>query len=432
MKKNRKLGLAVLIPVTAILLGIVVSSLLIALTGVSPLKAFGVLVSGAFGVSGKVWPLWITLGQATPLILTGLAATYAFRVGIFCIAQEGQYVFGAIMAAWLGVSLDWPPILLIPFVMLMSMCIGGLYGLIPAVLKVKLGVNEIISSIMLNNISTLALEYLVAFPLRADAGQKAQSAVLPRSIWLPQFINGSRWGVSFVIAITIIIISYYYIWKTPKGYELRMVGQAPQFARYGGLKSDNVVLRTMFISGGIAGLAGCLEVLGNYHRIMTGFSSGLGFDGLSVAMLGGSHPVGVVIVAILLAGIRQGAQLGLQINLKIPRELGGVLIALVILFIATENIYKPALEKIYNRAIDWGRRWNENRMLKKAVPAGSVGASSAFGRTSGSTEAHSSPGVLGPSETSETSGSPSVSGSSGTSGTITEANSTINGAGGVK
>lgn len=420
MKKNRKLGLAVLIPVTAILLGIVVSSLLIALTGVSPLKAFGVLVSGAFGVSGKVWPLWITLGQATPLILTGLAATYAFRVGIFCIAQEGQYVFGAIMAAWLGVSLDWPPILLIPFVMLMSMCIGGLYGLIPAVLKVKLGVNEIISSIMLNNISTLALEYLVAFPLRADAGQKAQSAVLPRSMWLPQFINGSRWGVSFVIAITIIIISYYYIWKTPKGYELRMVGQAPQFARYGGLKSDNIVLRTMFISGGIAGLAGCLEVLGNYHRIMTGFSSGLGFDGLSVAMLGGSHPVGVVVVAILLAGIRQGAQLGLQINLKIPRELGGVLIALVILFIATENIYKPALEKIYNRTIDLGRRWKENRTLKKTIPVCSTGASS-------------SAGVADSSVSSGMSGSSGSSGSSGGSdGSETKADSTINGAGDVK
>ena len=379
MKKNRKLGLAVLIPVTAILLGVVVSSLLIALTGISPLKAFGVLVSGAFGVSGKVWPLWITLGQATPLILTGLAATYAFRVGIFCIAQEGQYVFGAIMAAWLGVSLDWPPVLLVPFVMLMSMCIGGLYGLIPAVLKVKLGVNEIISSIMLNNISTLALEYLVAFPLRADAGQKAQSAVLPRGVWLPQFINGSRWGVSFVIAIAIIIISYYYIWKTPKGYELRMVGQAPQFARYGGLKSDNIVLRTMFISGGIAGLAGCLEVLGNYHRIMTGFSSGLGFDGLSVAMLGGSHPVGVVIVAILLAGIRQGAQLGLQINLKIPRELGGVLIALVILFIATENIYKPLLERIYNRMVDWTQRWKRSRASGKIVHAGSSGSSELAG-----------------------------------------------------
>lgn len=360
MSKVKSVGLSVLIPVVAILLGVVVSSLLIALTGVSPFNAFRVLVSGAFGVSGKVWPLWITLGQATPLILTGLAATYAFRVGIFCIAQEGQYVFGAVVAAWLGVALDWPPIVLVPFVMTMSICIGGLYGLVPAILKVKLGVNEIISSIMLNNISTLALEYLVAFPLRADAGQKAQSAVLPMDIWLPQFINGSRWGVSFVIAIAAIILSYYYIWKTPKGYELRMVGQAPMFARYGGVKSDSVVLRTMFISGGLAGLAGCLEILGNYHRIMTGFSSGLGFDGLSVAMLGGSHPIGVVIVAILLAGIRQGAQLGLQINLKIPRELGGVLIALVILFIATENIYRPYIERWYDRIVDRVGRFRKN------------------------------------------------------------------------
>jgi simple sugar transport system permease protein len=356
MKKRKGLGSTVLVSLTAILLGIAFSFVLIAMTGVSPLKAFSVLVSGAFGFSGRVWPLLITLGQSTPLILTGLAAMYGFRVGVFCIAQEGQYVFGAIMAAWLGVQLNLPPYLMIPVIMVSSILVGGLYGLIPGILKVKLGVNEIISSIMLNNIATLALEYLVAFPLRADAGQKAQSAVLDQALWLPQFVKGSRWGVSFVIAILLVILSYLYIWKTPGGYEMRMVGKAPLFARYGGIKSDRVILRTMFLGGGIAGLAGCMEILGNYHRIMTGFSSGLGFDGLSVAMLGGSHPFGVMLVAILLAGIRQGAQLGLQINLKIPRELGGVLIALIIFFVATENVYKPVVERTCQKASDFFQR----------------------------------------------------------------------------
>jgi len=349
--KNKQIGMKIVVSLSAIMLGILVSFLLIAPTGVSPYKAFGVLFSGAFGISGKVWPLWITLGQATPLILTGLAAMYGFRVGVFCIAQEGQYVFGALMAAWLGVQLQLPPWLLVPCIMIASIVIGGLYGLIPAILKVKLGVNEIISSIMLNNIATLALEYLVAFPLRADSGQKAQSAVLPQSIWLFQFVKGSRWGISFLLAILLVVITYVYIWKTPRGYELRMVGKAPLFARYGGVKSDHVILRTMFIGGGIAGLAGCLEVLGNYHRVMTGFSSGLGFDGLSVAMLGGSHPFGVLLVAILLAGIRQGAQLGLQISLKIPRELGGVLIALIIFFVAIENVYRPYVDKLYSKLV---------------------------------------------------------------------------------
>lgn len=350
--------MVLVMPAVALLLGVVVAVLLIAITGVSPLRSLGVLISGGFGFSGKVWPIFMTLGSSTPLILTGLAAMLCFKVGVFCIAQEGQYVFGAIMAAWLGASLKLPPVIAVPFIMLASMAAGGLYGVIPAVLKVKLGVNEIISSIMLNNISTLVLEYMVAFPLRADAGQKAQSEVISKGYWLPQFIYGSRWGVSFLIAIALIVFFYFYIYKTRWGYEMRMVGENRRFADYGGIKSGNVIFRSLVISGAIAGLAGCMEVLGNYHRIMTGFSSGLGFDGLSVAMLGMSNPIGVVIVSFLLAGIRQGAQLGLQLSLQIPRELGGVLIAMVIFFVAIGNVYRPVVEKAV-RSISRGRKDDE-------------------------------------------------------------------------
>lgn len=350
--------MVLVMPAVALLLGIVVAVLLIAITGVSPLRSLGVLISGGFGFSGKVWPIFMTLGSSTPLILTGLAAMLCFKVGVFCIAQEGQYVFGAIVAAWLGASLKLPPVIAVPFIMLASMAAGGLYGVIPAVLKVKLGVNEIISSIMLNNISTLVLEYMVAFPLRADAGQKAQSEVISKGYWLPQFIYGSRWGVSFLIAIALIVFFYFYIYKTRWGYEMRMVGENRRFADYGGIKSGNVIIRSLVISGAIAGLAGCMEVLGNYHRIMTGFSSGLGFDGLSVAMLGMSNPIGVVIVSFLLAGIRQGAQLGLQLSLQIPRELGGVLIAMVIFFVAIGNVYRPVVEKAV-RSISRGRKDDE-------------------------------------------------------------------------
>ncbi len=358
MKRKSFDPMVLVMPAVALLLGVVVAVLLIAITGVSPLRSLGVLISGGFGFSGKVWPIFMTLGSSTPLILTGLAAMLCFKVGVFCIAQEGQYVFGAVVAAWFGASLKLPPVIAVPFIMLASMAAGGLYGVIPAVLKVKLGVNEIISSIMLNNISTLVLEYMVAFPLRADAGQKAQSEVISKGYWLPQFIYGSRWGVSFLIAIALIVFFYFYIYKTRWGYEMRMVGENRRFADYGGIKSGNVIIRSLVISGAIAGLAGCMEVLGNYHRIMTGFSSGLGFDGLSVAMLGMSNPIGVVIVSFLLAGIRQGAQLGLQLSLQIPRELGGVLIAMVIFFVAIGNVYRPVVEKAV-RSISRGRKDDE-------------------------------------------------------------------------
>lgn len=344
MKRVRAITLAM--PLSAIFLGILASMFLIALTGVSPFAVLKTLVTDGFGLSGKVAPLFMTLGTSTPLMLTGLAAMLGFKVGVFSIAQEGQYVVGAVIAAWLGASLDLPAFIAVPLIFVLSMMAAALYGLIPALLRVKLGVNEIISSIMMNNIATFMLEYLVAFPLRADAGQKAQSAVINRDYWLYQFIYGSRWGLSFVIAGLLLIACYFVMYKTSSGYKIRMVGQNINFASYGGIRSDRVTIVTLTVGAAIAGLAGSMEVLGNYHRIMTGFSSGLGFDGLSVAMLGLSHPVGVFIVAILLAGIRQGAQLGLQISLSVPRELGAVLIALVILFVAISDVYRPYVEKL--------------------------------------------------------------------------------------
>ncbi len=356
MINEKSIKLRIAMPAAALILGIAVAVLLIALTGVSPISALRVLIDSGFGFGGRVAPFFITLGSATPLMLTGLAAMLGFKVGVFCIAQECQYVFGAIMAAWLGASLELPPVIAVPFIIICAIVAGGIFGFIPAFLKVKLGVNEIISSIMLNNTATLVLEYLVAFPLRADAGQKAQSEVIERSYWLPEFVQGSRFGISFIIGVLLLAFFFMLIWKTRWGYKMRMVGENISFADYGGVRSSRVIILTLVVSGAVAGLAGCLEVLGNYHRIMTGFSSGLGFDGLSVAMLGLSHPVGVFIVALLLAGIRQGAQLGLQISLSIPRELGGVLIAMVIFFVAIENAYKPFVERLVG-----GRRKKDAR-----------------------------------------------------------------------
>jgi len=347
--KNKAFLVTFIASLVAILLGAVISSLLIAIGGQSPLAAFRTLIVSGFGTSGRVWPIWTTLGQATPLILTGLAAMISFRVGVFCIAQESQYIGGAIVAAWLGASLNLPALIAIPIILMCSMLVGIAIGYIPGAMKAKLGVNEIISSIMINEIFSLVLEYMVAFPLRADAGQKAQSAVINKAYWLPQFVTGSRWGVSFLVSITFVVIVYFYIFKSSRGYEIRMVGQNPVFAQYGGINSSKVIIRTLCFSGAVAALAGGMEVLGNYHRIMTGFSSGIGFDGLSIAMLGASHPVGVSIVAILLAGIRQGAQIGLQIDLHVPRELGGVLIALIIIFVSCQKIYLPYVEKLVDK-----------------------------------------------------------------------------------
>jgi simple sugar transport system permease protein len=152
-----------------------------------------------------------------------------------------------------------------------------------------------------------------------------------------------------VIAVLAVIVVYVYLWRTKSGYEQRMAGQSMKFALYGGIRSDNAAVRAMLISGALSGLAGAIEVMGVHRRIMTGFSVGLGFDGLTTAILGQVHPIGVFIVAILFSGLKLGAQIGLQLKLDIPRELGGTIIGFIILFVAAGKLYEESIV----RARDW-------------------------------------------------------------------------------
>jgi simple sugar transport system permease protein len=156
---------------------------------------------------------------------------------------------------------------------------------------------------------------------------------------LPVFFQGSKWGVGFILAIAAALLVSFYLRRTSLGYEQRMSGEAMPFARYGGIPSVRAVLLGMLISGSLAGMAGAIEILGVYRRLMQGFSTGVGFDGLMVAILARNNPIAVVVVAIFFAGIRLGAQIGLQASMNIPRELGGGIIATIILFVAAENLF---------------------------------------------------------------------------------------------
>jgi len=349
-ERYKKLVNTLLIPVLAIVSGLIVAALLVLTTGKSPFDAYKVLFNSGFSCESLDRCTFVTtLERATPLILTGLSALVAFRTGIFSLGQEGQMMLGAVTAAWLGYALDLPYVIHPIVIILAAAVVAGAYGYIPGVLKVKLGVNELISTIMLNEIAILFLEWVVNFPLRADAGAAAHSFIIQETAWLPSFLPSSRWGVGFVIAIIMAVVIYFLVWRTSTGYEQRMSGNAPRFAKYGGIKNEKAALRGMIISGALAGLAGAIEVMGVNHRIMTGYSTGLGFDGVSVAILGQTNPIGVVIVAILFAGVRLGAQLGLQIQLKVPRELGGVIIAFIILFVASDNFFLGGINWVRNK-----------------------------------------------------------------------------------
>jgi len=356
----RKVLDAILVPLLAVLSGLVVMGILILFIHKPLLESYVVLFTNGFGCREFGNCIFITtLERATPLILTGLSAVVAFRSGMFSIGQEGQYLLGAAAAAWLGYAIHLPPVLHALVLILAGMLVGAAYGWIPGILRVKLGVNELLATIMLNSIAALIVEYLVQFPMRADISAVAHSPVIDETAQLMSFLPGSKWGVGFVIAVLAVIVVYFYLWRTKSGYEQRMAGQSRRFALFGGILSDRAAIRAMLISGALAGLAGAIEVMGVHRRIMTGFSVGLGFDGLTSAILGQVHPFGVFIVSILFSGLKLGAQLGLQLNLDIPRELGGTIIGFIILFVAAGKLYEENIA----RAREWFAR-KRGRPLK--------------------------------------------------------------------
>jgi simple sugar transport system permease protein len=355
----KKIQDAILVPVLAILSGLVVMGILILILKKPLFESYGILFTKGFGCQEYGNCIFIsTLERATPIILTGLSAVVAFRSGLFSIGQEGQYLFGAAAAAWLGYAIHLPPILHALVLILAGMLVGAAYGWIPGILKVKIGVNELLATIMLNSIAVLIVEYLVQFPMRGDRSTTAHSPVIDESAQLMSFLPGSKWGVGFVIAVIAVVAVTIYLWRTKYGYEQRMAGQSRKFALFGGIRSDRSAIRAMLISGALAGLAGAIEVMGVHRRLMTGFSVGLGFDGLTAAILGQTHPVGVFIVAILFSGLKLGAQLGLQLQLAIPRELGGTIIGFIILFVAAGRFYQDGITRVR----DWFSRRQSSRL----------------------------------------------------------------------
>jgi ABC-type uncharacterized transport system permease subunit len=323
-----------LMPALAVVLSFLISGLFVLMNRSSPVEAYRLLLDAGFGCSAADrCALLTTLQFATPLALTGLSAAIAFRVGMFSIGQAGQMVLGAAAAAWLSAPLGLPPTLHTMLALFGGLLAGGVWGWIPGLLKVMLGVNEVISSLVLNQLAFMVVGmfrmYRVAEPLRL--------AVIAR---------GTKLNVGVFLALTACVMIYAFMWLHQSGYEARMAGGSFSFARFAGIRSKSAILWGMLLSGGSAGLAGAIEVLGVHYRFVSVFSGGGGFDGVAVALLGGAHPLGVPIAAIILAGLRLGATNGLQLKAQIPRELGGAMIAMMILLVSAHEIYAALAARI--------------------------------------------------------------------------------------
>jgi simple sugar transport system permease protein len=329
-KRLFRRGLSLLLPVAV---SLVAGAIFILLSGRNPIQTYLNLFDAGFtcyNAAGRC-ALLTTLQFATPLIFSGLSALVALHAGFFSIGQAGQMLFGAAAAAWVGGHIVLPQPMHPVLALMGAAFFGALWGLVPAILREYIGVNEIISTLLLNSVAGV-LVGLVRLGRLADTAR-----LLP-------LVVSTKVTAGILLAVATAIGIFIFLWKTGRGLEIRNTAQAPRFAFSGGIARRATVLRAMALSGALAGLAGAVEVLGVQYKFVTTFSAINDFDGLIVAFAGHLHPAGVLLFSFLLGGLRAGSIVGLQIRSGVPRELGGALIALLLIFAAMHKFYRSEKE----------------------------------------------------------------------------------------
>ncbi|WP_295150681.1 ABC transporter permease [uncultured Peptoniphilus sp.] len=349
MKRNR-----FLYTILAIVLGILIGSIILLLSGTNPVEAYKVIFLGAFGKPKYI--SW-TIVKAVPLILTGLSVAFAFNTGLFNIGAEGQYIVGSIGALVVGLLLDLPPVIHGLVALLVGALCGYIWGALVGLLKAKFQVNEVISSIMMNWIAFYLSNYLLSFPLLrsiesdnsypiketasikiAGAWKMSESgrAYLAQHKFLKDILNPPL-NFGIIIAILAAIVVWYILKKTTLGYELRAVGFNEKAAEYGGIDINKSIVKSMGIAGILAGLAGAITVLGVSGDIgIMAAQEGYGFDGMAVALIAGNNPLGTIPAALLYAGLTYGG--GKLTTIGTYSEVVNIIIGIMILFIAMPKL----------------------------------------------------------------------------------------------
>jgi len=337
--QNESLWRALLVQAVAVLLALLIGAILLLLSGANPIQAYAALFEGAFG---SITAIGRTLEKATPLIFSGLAVAFAFKGGLFNIGAQGQLLFGAITAAAIGFGIQGlPAIIHIPLALLGGALAGGFYASIAGVLKAYRGAHEVIVTIMLNYIAINITDYLSDGPWKdtSPGNIVARTPEILDSARIPN-LGGIPFG--FFLAILAAIVIWWLLWKTTIGFEIRTVGLNPHAARYAGIKVAQMIILTMVISGMLAGLGGAVETMGVVYRYQPGFNVGLGFDGITVAMLGKTNPFGVIPAAILVGAMKAGAS-QMQFSSGVAKEIVDVIQALILFFVSADVIIRSLL-----------------------------------------------------------------------------------------
>jgi general nucleoside transport system permease protein len=338
-----------LVPLVSVLLALLFGALLLMLVGANPWQTYRAMWQGAFGTpaqwqQGQFHSLIETLVKAIPLMLTGLSVAVAFRMRFWNIGAEGQLVMGGIAAAavalWLPVYMPFLPEsrwLYLPLIIAASVLLGAIWALIPALLKAYMRVDEIITTLMFNYIAILFYQYLFNIAWKDPAGfgfpgtaRFADFALLPR------IVGRLHWGLIFAVVAALLV--WILLERTRWGYEIRLIGQSPAAGRYAGISLAATILLVMFVSGGLAGIAGMSEVTGISHRLQRGLAVGTGFTGIIVAWLAMLNPWAVLLVAFLLAALLVGGE-QIQMMMGLPASVAPVLQGAILLFVLGGNVF---------------------------------------------------------------------------------------------
>lgn len=352
----------------AILCGFIVAAIVMAISGFNPIDCFGALFQGIFSKPKYMANVVI---KATPILLTSLSIAFSFKVGLFNIGAEGQYIVGTVAATVVGILCDLPAILQIPLVILAGMVAGGLWGGFVGYLKAKFGINEVITGIMCNWIAFYLCNYVVntnRFHQPNSTGTYAvseSSYTMILGTWkmsdagraffaehpvLSELILKTDANFGFIIAILVAFLIAFILKKTTKGYELRAVGFNEHAAEFAGINVKKNIIHAMLISGVIAGLAGALTITGiSPHRISTlGSFENFGFNGMSVALIAGSNPIGCIFAALLYAGLSYGGG-SVQSVVGAPSEVINIMLGTIVFFIALTSIIPILADKLSKR-----------------------------------------------------------------------------------
>ena len=352
-QNKKKISLAdnmILFSLISIVLGLIVGAVALIIAGFNPIDAYSAMIEGIIGKPKYI--AW-TIIRSTPLILTGLSVAFAFKTGLFNIGAEGQFIIGALVATMVGAGVESPPIIHVPLVLLVAALSGAIWGGFAGWLKSKFGINEVIATIMLNWIAFYLSNFMIRSTFLAKPNSEAsidihESASIGIN-WLTDLVGPAtkvNWGI--VISIVLVLIIAFILFKTTLGFELRGVGYNKFGAEYGGINVNASILKSMAIAGLLAGIAGAIQVMGVSHNItILAAQEGYGFDGIAVALIANSNPIGVILSGLLFGAFKYGGTKMQAIGA--PSEVVNIVVGSIVYFIALSSVLRMLYIKMRDK-----------------------------------------------------------------------------------